>query len=246
MNIELVINCYMYQRRLTWMLSSILQQKGGIPELIVSISYAPNNGNPTTESVIDLFRSNGLNIIDVVLTPQEVSNRSVSRNMRLKETNAEWILFADCDLVYDNNFFSLLKKKLETDKYKNETKVIGCDRYSLNDQFCIKYFEEETRKYPCIVENVAEIPKTFPVKWKRGGETAPGFFQLANVASVRARNQVYSGRNRDLWRATKSDREFRVRLGGRVSINETTDIENGMELRQWHLNHDRGGPEIQR
>lgn len=246
MKIEIVINTYNYQRRLCWMLSSILQQKGELPELLVSISYTKDNGNPTTESVIELFRKNGMNILDVVLTPAEVSNRSVSRNIRLKETNSDWILFADCDLVYDNDFFAIVKKKLEGDKYKNETKVIGCDRYSLNDQFCIKYFEEDKREYPCIIENVVDIPKTFPVKWKRGGETAAGFFQLANVASVRERKGVYSGRNRDLWRATKSDREFRVRMGGRVSINEATDVEQGIELRQYHLNHDRQGPDLQR
>lgn len=246
MTIEIVINCYSYQRRLNWMLNSILQQKGEIPEIVTSISYAENNGNPTTEKVIEFFRNKGLKIIDVPLSFEDVSNRSISRNKRLKETTAEWILFADCDLVYDNMFFANLKKKLESDKFKNETKVIGCDRHSLNDKFCIEYFEKDNREYPCIIENITEIVEKFPIKWLKGAGTAPGFNQLANVKSIRDRNQVYSGGKKDLWRKTRSDREFRVRLGGRVPINEPTDKETGLELKIFHLNHDRGDCNIQR
>ena len=228
------------------MLNSIKQQNGEIPEITISISHSVNNGNPTTESVIDFFRQNGLNIVDVVLKTEEMCNRSIARNMRLKETDADWILFADSDLVYDNNFFSLLKKKTESQTYANEKRVIGADRYSLNDKFCIEFFEKDDRKYPCIIENVAEIPKKFPVKTCRGGGTAAGYFQLAKVSSMKERNMVYSGRNRDFWRNTKSDREFRVRMGGRISINEPDDRKNGVEMKMYHLNHDRGGPDIQR
>ena len=47
----------------------------------------------------------------------------------------------------------------------------------------------------------------------------------------------YTGKEGDYWRATKSDRAFRCRMGGRLPIQVKP---------QFHLNHDRGGPEIQR
>lgn len=235
--LEISIHTYNYQRRLCWMLSSILQQTGNTPDIVVSISYTPNNGNPTTESVISFFREKGLNIIDVILKKEEVSNRAIARNIRTKETTADWILFADCDMVYDRLFFDHLKKEVEKDKYKNETKVIGADRYSLDDNFCIKFFEEDNREYPCVIDNVSDITKLWPIKWIRGGDVAPGYFQLAKMSNIRNNGIVYSGKNRDVWRSTKSDREFRLRMGGRVKINT---------LPQYHLNHDRQGPDIQR
>jgi len=239
MKLEICIHCYNYQKRLCWMLSSILQQIGNIPEIVVSISYSPDNGNPTTENIIKLFREKGLNIVDVVLTKEQASNRAIPRSLRMEKTEADWILFADCDMVYESTFFEELKNKLETDDYKNETKVIGADRHSLDEKFCIKYFEEDKREYPCIIENVSKIPIDFPLKWITGKDTCAGYFQLARVQSVRERNQVYSGRKRDCWRRTKSDREFRVRCGGRVPLLNFSS-------KQYHLNHDRGGPEIQR
>lgn len=237
MKLEICINCFSYQKRLTWMLNSICQQKGDIPEILVSLSYTKDNGNPSTEKVIDFFRKQGLNILDIVLTPEEVSNRAIPRNIRAKETQADWIIFADCDLVYDPNFFADLKVKLLSDKYKNEEKVIGADRYSLDDTFCIKYFEEDTREYPCLIPNVADIAKKWPVKWIRGKERAAGFFQLARVSRIQERGGIYSGRKRDIWRSTKSDKQFRAHLGGCVGINT---------LPQYHLNHDRQGPNVQR
>ena len=238
MNLEIVILCYNYQRRLTWMLSSILQQKGDIPNITISIAYTPNNGNPKTEDVIELFKGKGLNIIDIILTPEQISNRSIARNLRTKETTAEWILYADCDMVYDPYFFEDIKRQLESDAFKNETKVIGGDRHSLNDKFCIDYFEKEDKfNYPCVIEDVAEITKKWPVKWIRGKHNCAGYFQIARVAAIREKKEVYSGRDRDLWRSTKSDREFRLRMGGKVAMNV---------LPQFHLNHDRNGPDIQR
>lgn len=237
MNIEIAIHCFSYQRRLNWMLNSILQQEGDKPNITVSISYTPNQGNPTTESVISFFKEKGLNILSLELLPDEAPNRAIPRNIRAKETTADWILFADSDLVYDPLFFADIKKKLETDQWKNESRVIGAHRHSLDDKFCIKYFEEDKMEYPCLIPNVAEITKAWPVKWVRGKDIAAGFFQLARVSRIREMGSVYSGRKRDVWRNTKSDRQFRVHLGGRVGMDT---------LNQYHLNHDRQGPEIQR
>ena len=220
------------------MLSSILQQKGDIPDITISIAYTPDNGNPKTEDVIKLFREKGLKIIEVVLTKAQICNRSISRNLRTKETTAEWILYADGDLVYDPGFFADIKQKAESDQFKNEDKVIGADRHSLKDDFCIKYFENEDKfTYPCVIDDVAELAKKMPVKWIRGKHNCAGYFQLVRVGAIRAKDGVYSGKDRDFWRSTKSDREFRLRMGGKVPMDT---------LPQYHLNHDRGGPDIQR
>jgi len=246
MKLEICIHCHSYQRRLCWMLSSILQQKGDIPDILVSISYTPENGDPTTPQVIDFFKEKGLNILDVELTPKQAPNRAIPRNMRAGATEADWILFADSDMVYDPMFFDDIKKKLESDDYKDETKVLGADRHSLDIPFCIEYFENDERVYPCVIEDVAQIPKDWPKKWISGRKTCAGYFQLARVEAIKEKGDVqedgtkvgrYCHRLRDVWRRTKSDRQFRVHMGGRRPLNV---------LPQYHLNHDRGGPNIQR
>ena len=237
LKLEICIHCHNYQKRLCWMLSSILQQSGNKPDILVSISYLPNSGKPTTESVIKLFREKGLNILDVPLEKGQESNRAIPRNIRAKATEADWILFADSDLVYEPSFFEDIWKQLESDQFKNETRVIGADRYSLQIPFCIKYFEEDKREYPCVIDSVADIPKDWPVQWKSGSGIAAGYFQLANVSAIQRKGGVYSGRKSDVWRATRSDRQFRVHMGGRVPMNVK---------KLFHLNHDRGGPEVQR
>lgn len=236
MKLDICIHCHRYQRRLCWMLSSILQQKGDIPEITVRISHSENDGEPTTREVCDFFRSNGLKIEESILTDDQVKNRAIGRNIQVSETKADWILFVDSDMVYDPLFFEDLKKQL-SENLKDEKKVMGADRVSLDIPFCIKYFEEDERKYPCIVPDVASITEKWPIKWVTGGKTAPGNFQLANVPAIMDKGGKYTGREGDVWRRTKSDRAFRCRMGGRVRIRTK---------KQYHLNHDRGGPDIQR
>ncbi|MFA7219310.1 MAG: glycosyltransferase family A protein [Synergistaceae bacterium] len=237
MNIEICIHCFSYQRRLCWMLSSILQQKGDIPSIAVSISYVANNGDPTTEKVIEYFTAKGMKIIPVELEEKDKGNRAIPRNIRAKETEADWILFADCDHVYDPFFFEDIKRQLESDEFKNETRVIGADRHSLDIKFCMEYFDKDKTEYPSEIENVADIVSKWPVQWIHGRNIAAGNFQLANVKTIKDKGGVYSGRKRDFWRRTKSDRQFRVHMGGRVSM---------IVKNQYHLNHDRGSHDIQR
>jgi len=237
LTIEICIHCFRYQRRLTWMLSSIFQQKGDVPNIIVNISHTDNDGTPTTEEVCNFFRSKGLNIVETKVTEKEVSNRAVARNRQSTATTADWILFADSDMVYSEYFFDDLQKKLKT-ILKDVELVMGADRYSLNDQFCIDYFEKDKTVYPCIIENVGKIAAEFPVKRKCGSGIAPGNFQLISgkVLKDKCKGKI-TDRPGDHWRRTKGDRALRVRVGGRVGI-ETKE--------QYHLNHDRGGPDIQR
>lgn len=237
LTIEICIHCYNYQHRLCWMLSSLLEQQGFVPDIIVNISYAPNNGNPTTEEVCQFFRDKGLKITETLLTEEEAPNRAIARNKQVAATKADWILFVDSDMVYDPHLFEDLQKQLRGD-LRTETKVMGGDRFSLDIPFCIKEFEEDTRKYPCVVHEVAKLVKKWPLKWITGKNTVAGNFQLANVKAIQIIGDgLYTGRTGDVWRATKSDRAFRCRMGGRKGI----DIKP-----QYHLNHDRGGPEIQR
>lgn len=237
MKIEINIHCHNYQHRMCWMLSSIMQQTGDIPDLVTSISYLPNHGSPTTEACIEYFKKQGMKIIDLPVNQGEESNRAIARNLRAKNSKADWLLYADADMVYSKGFFDALKKNLETEKWKNEKKVIGADRHSLDIQYCVDYFHNDTRTYPCIIPDVADEVSKWPVWYVKGKRIAPGYFQLASLQAIKEKGGIYSPINIDKWRNCKTDRVFRSHMGGKT----------GMDLPpQYHLNHDREGPERQR
>lgn len=219
------------------MLSSILQQKGDLPNIVINLSYAKDEGNPKTIDVIDYFTNKGLNIIPLEMEEEPAKNRAIARNIQTKNAHADWILFADCDHVYDPYFFEDIYRQLLTDKFKNETKVIGADRHSLDIPFCVDYFDNDTRVYPCEIPDVANLVSTWPVMYVNGKKIAAGNFQLANVKSIKEKGGIYSGRQRDGGRRFKSDRQFRNHMGGKVP----------MDVRpQYHLNHNRDLIDIKR
>jgi glycosyltransferase involved in cell wall biosynthesis len=236
-SIEICIHCFRYQRRLCHMLSSLYQQKGDIPNIIVNISYTDNDGTPTTEEVCKFFRDKGLNIVETKVTKEEVSNRALARNKQATATTADWILFADADMVYSEYFFDDLQKRLKT-IYKDIELVMGADRHSLDDKTCLEYFEKDNKTYPCVVENVEGLMKGLKLKWITGRGSAPGNFQLISgkVLKGKCKGKI-TDRAGDHWRRTKGDRALRVRVGGRMAI---------LTKEQYHLNHDRGDSSIQR
>ena len=237
-NIEICIHCFRYQRRLSWMLSSILQQTGDVPNILVNISHTDDDGTPTTEEVCNFFRAKGLNIKETKVTMEEVPNRAIARNKQATETTADFILFSDSDIVYDPLFFDDLQKKLKTE-LKDIKVVMGADRHSLQDKFCIDYFSNDQKIYPCVIETVSEVVKTWPVKRTTGKDTVAGYFQLINTTILREIcGGLVTGKAKDYWRNTKGDRSLRIRVGGRYGIKNTCGL--------YHLNHDRLGPDIQR
>ena len=237
MKVEVCLHCYNYQKRLCWMLNSLLQQKGDLPDILVNISYCSNNGNPKTEDVIRFFKNNGLKIKETIVESNSAHNRSRARERQLAETDADWIIFADSDMAYSKEFFSDLKSKLSTEDYCKETLCMGADRVSLSIPHSVKFFSEDKTVYPCIIDDVESIVSKWPVYRTGGKNTAAGYFQLGNVKTIRERKLTYPIKSRDGLRTYKADRAFRCVMGGR----------RGIDLKpQYHLNHTRGTDNEQR
>ena len=238
MKIEIAVSCSWFQRRLCWMMSSVLQQKGDVPEIIFNVAYPKNNGNPTTEEVCEFFKNKGLNVKETVYdTEKDMQRRGLVRNKQLENTVADWILFADTDMVYHSLFFENIKKQLET-TYKDETKCLAARRISLAKQHSKDFFNKlDKNKYPCVIENPDDIVKEWPV-FQRTYATGAGYFQLANVKNIKDNhNGLYVNPKRcrdkpevDAYHKTRSDCQFRKAIGGVVKMKT---------LSQYHLNHER-------
>lgn len=236
-SIEIAVSCTWFQRRLCWMLSSVLQQVGKVPDITFSVAYPKNNGSPTTEEVCDFFMSKGLKMRQAVYPDMnEIQYRGLVRNRQLQESNSDWILFADTDMTYDAHFFEDLAIKLEG-PLKNETRVISASRVSLDKDYCKKYFNElDKHVYPCVVEKSGELG-SWPV-FQISRNCGAGYFQLVNRKNVMdncgglyvdpAECQDWSWFGKG--QKANSDKQFRSRVGGIKRIST---------LPQFHLNHER-------
>ena len=245
-SIEIAVSCSLFQRRLCWMASSLLHQVGTVPKLTFSVAYPKNNGNPTTESVCSFFKGKGLDVKEFPYEDERaIQYRGLVRNAQLAASAADFMLFADSDMVYSQGFFAALGKMLEGE-LKDETRCISASRVSLGKEKSISFFNSEDKTvYPSFIENPAEIVSTWPV-FQISRNCGAGYFQLVNVASVRRlHGGLYVDPQECAYRAefddihkTSSDRQFRSRVGGlkritlppQFHINHTRDNEVGHHL----------------
>lgn len=242
-SINIAVMCSNYQKRLCWMLSSILQQKGKIPRLVFSVAYPSNEGTLTTESVCSTFMKKGLDIREQKYPmPKDVNKRGLTRNRQLAECDCEWILYSDCDMAYDPYFFEDLGNQLEGKLGKMTNKCMSSSRLSLDIPHCVNYFNTvDKRDYPCVVNNVADEVSKWPVWQISQPWPGAGYFQLANVKHIRDNLGGLYVRPEDCadwswedrWSKMKSDRQFRIRMGGLDNIIPVTTKP------QYHLNHER-------
>lgn len=223
MHIDLIVACEYFQRRLCWMLSSILQQRNP-PGLTVDIAYAIGNGNPTTEAAVDLFAQQGVDIRSTICSSEIKGNRGAVRDLQLRQSEADVVLFADCDHVYDPDFFADLAQQL-SGPLKDETKCMVSTRISLGKDYCKNYFNDPNHPwtYPCIIPNVADVVRDWPV-YRISPAMGAGYFQMA----WRTATLKYPHGDRG-WH-TSSDKRFRKQLGGIHKIQTKP---------QYHLNHER-------
>ena len=246
MKIELAVSCVWFQRRLCFQLSSVLQQIGDRPEIVVNVAYPPQNGSPTTEEVCSYFSNlcrfqTGLQLKETMVEGDDIKFRGIVRNRQLAESDADWILFADVDMVYAPDFFEDLAKQL-TGPFKDETRCLSASRTSLAKDFCKDFFNKghgSTVPYPCEIADVAQTIADWPRYKERTRNVGAGYFQLANVQNLRNNHGgLYwkpDARRDPSW-GYRSDRQFRRMLGGISSI-ETKP--------QYHLNHERDSEEGQ-
>jgi len=247
MKITVAIQSYNFQHRLCWMLSSILQQvprnpKVSLPEIEVAIAYVKQNGTPLTEDVIEFFKEQGLNIIGHEYPDiKEFQYRGLTRNRALKYTDADWILFADTDMVYHPKYFGELGKLLRSEYKRNKHCL-----YSRRKSTILKDTEPliKSRQYPCVIDKAYEIMDKVPAKIK--ANVGAGYCHIANVMNLRNEHggiYVNPKRPRDWswekrYQKAKSDMHFRKMLGGeplpdlplQIHVQHIRDNEEGKHL----------------
>jgi hypothetical protein len=240
--ITIAAQCHNFQRRFGWMLSSLVEQtKPGL--VLVDVAHMPNNGQPSTESLVKFF-SDKLNVKSSLWEDfDRFQFRGLVRNRQLQECETEWLLFADCDMVYHQEYFERLTEELERN-HKQATYMLSSGRVSNPKEQANEMVNEVSEKTDFIqmaVKHAFEMADRLP-KIPRGNVGA-GFCQLINKNHApHGGYYVKPTENRDWsWKRRgsnpKSDMQFRRRLsaaGGPRQALPAWFSDNAI-----HLNHDR-------
>ena len=244
MKVEIAVQTHNFQRRLCWMLASLLQQD--MPRgmsVSAAVACMRGNGEPGTEAVAEVFNAAGLPVKLQLYDDLEVFQyRGLVRNRQAAETDADWILFADSDMCYPVDFCRAMHKQLRG-PFKDSPHCLHSQRYS-TELAPTEALVDDTAAwaYPCVVPAACDRIAALPGKLKTN--IGAGYMHLANVALLRADHQgkyQLSARGRDRsWRKgqkARSDIQFRRRLGARAvplpvqyHIQHRRDSEAGCHL----------------
>jgi len=232
--ITVAVQCHNFQHRLSWMLSSILNQLDP-PDIAIDISCVAGNGSPTTDEIIELY-SEHLDITKTEYPLETLQYRGLTRNGAMIRCNTEWLLFADCDMVYHPEFFRRLSDTLAGIDEKHYASMMIAGRYS-----------NDIDKGNALIA-AEDYTKPIDNPWKRAdarlnkirrGCCGAGYFQLINMDHVDhgsyyidgSLNEDYSWLNR--FAKANSDHQFRRRIG------RCYKLPRWFWNSQIHINHDR-------
>ena len=226
MKIEIMIQCYNFQRRLCWMLSSILQQEHGeyFPDIAVNVAAVRGNGEPSVKQVHERLepslKAYGIQMkVTYYAGINRYQYRGLTRNDQWEQSDADWALFADTDMVYPPNFFNEAGRLLSTE-YKDNPHCLVSQRFSTELAPTEQLVDDTGRwNYPCIIPGVWDRISVLPGNLKTN--SGAGYCQIANIPLLRKNfNGLYQNPDARVdwswekkYQKAKSDMHFRRRLG---------------------------------
>jgi len=226
--------CHNYELRFAWQMSSIIQQKGNVPGLLIDCATLEGDDNPLRFPP-ELFPG-----LTYYPTDRETfARRALTRTQQIQraiDAKADWVFFADCDHIYDPRFFCRLRDHLVREcanvtncihsKWKQHTLVEPTNK-------ACEYF----RANPVMPHAWAKATG-LPMMVKRVRDIAAGCMQVCKLSAIIektggvyvAADKTKDGHLFNKGQRAKSDIQFRAAMGGTTSIDLPTQV---------HLQHRR-------
>lgn len=114
LTLEVVSHCWHYSHLLVYQLSSIVNSPPQKINIVVTIFYSLEDGK--TREVLDFFQRQKIPNVSWKWCPlkkQELFRRAIGRNKAALSTDADWIWFTDCDVMFGNECLDTLATELE-------------------------------------------------------------------------------------------------------------------------------------
>jgi hypothetical protein len=242
-SITIAVQCHNFQRRLSWMLSSLVDQVNRDDyNLVFDLAYVEEESDPSMKIILERFAKEGIFIRERIYTGfDRFQYRGLVRNDQLKDCSTDFMIFADSDMVYHKEFIHKLVDLMNNDsQYKGYGGILMAGRFSnpISDSNALV----DSRTYsedPYVTDSWDSASTLKKIKRRSCGA---GYFQLIDaktcehgglyVAEKSCRDYGwYDGKNN--MQKARSDRQFRRR----VKIKK--QLPDWFHQGQIHLNHDR-------
>jgi hypothetical protein len=208
--LEIVSHCWRYSRLLAYQLSSLVLHPPSDVEVRMTVFHAPED--TPTEEVLEYFSA--LTVPGVHWNPwplerERLFRRAIGRNLAAQATRADWIWFADCDILAGEGALDRLGAEL-----RRRTDVLVFPREHevsplLPPDSPILGGASETFPAVIAVDTSSFTPET--------RDRAVGGFQIVRGDVARAAgycaNIGFYQRPMPSWRKSYEDRTFRWLLG---------------------------------
>lgn len=211
LKLEIVCHCWRYAHYLTYQLSSLVQYRTDKLEITMTVFHAAEDDR--VRQVLEFFEE-----IDVPgvtwnwqeLTKERLFRRSIGRNLAAKSTQADWIWFTDCDILFHEGCLDGLADELQGRDDPLVFPRIGLGTALLADDDPIL---ERGRLGPALLT----IPLEQFVPYGGPRSKAKGPYQITHGDVARAcgyceRIGLYQ-KPAERWRKTYEDRAFRWLMG---------------------------------
>ncbi len=224
MKLDIVIQSHNFDKRLCWMLSSLLQQKGRIPTLRVIIAI--KSANKPIYALLRAFSDEGLNILPIdygkegeIADEERFQYRGLTRNDAIKKSDADYILFADTDMVYAPKFFRDLRRLLKREPWSSSNEMMYSRRASTRKE---PDFQPTTDminlwegQYPCVIPTAWAFASLLESDLK--SNMGAGYFHLIKREATGGyyvdEDDCADYNWGDKFPKCKSDQQFRRRVG---------------------------------
>lgn len=114
LHIEIVSHCWNYSRLLKFQLSSLLLSPPRETRITMTVVYSPEDRE--TDELLDFFGRQSVPNVTWNWFPidkRSLFRRAIGRNLRAKQTTADWIFFTDCDQMFCRDSLDTLGRELQ-------------------------------------------------------------------------------------------------------------------------------------
>jgi hypothetical protein len=112
--LEIVSHCWGYSNMLTYQLSSFVNFPPTKCALTVTVFYAKEDVK--SQAVLDFFKQKSVDNVTwnfQAISKGKLFRRGIGRNLAARSTDADWLWFTDCDIIFHENCLDSLADKLQ-------------------------------------------------------------------------------------------------------------------------------------
>ena len=117
LQIELVSHCWQYSHLLAYHLSALVHYPPETVDITVTVFYSKEDGD--TQNMLDFFTNKSVPGITWnwrEIPKAQLFRRAIGRNQAALQTQAHWIWYIDCDLIFHQGCLDSLAKSLQGQK----------------------------------------------------------------------------------------------------------------------------------